>query len=470
MLTLVQARATAVEKTLLQLSYKYSQETVTSLAPLLQNPFFLEVVANKPLHLQRLLGMSKFTVEDALLQVYGVEILHSNGECHIADRRGQRLLTARDDCLATVLAVLSQRCQTRYPACCGLDCYSSNGFGWSLDMADIYSKFDQEFFDERVAPYLADHHAADYNHYTETLAAVKSLPPPTQCRPEQRPLWGKFYTALSRIFTIFRGMKRPPPVVVFNEEAERVSLIDVPHHPGKNGRPAAGKEFEQWETMMIRAHNIGGENAEIKTDGTGHEYLSIPHVVDPFIAIGSSWYVLPELPALEPVDMAEQEEEEEHDSQDESVNGEDGAYAPESAKPAPVARPPFRAPSHPLRPQHVDDEFTWLRSAIKDQCLRSIDLNSDKDLRDSGRVGGPLREGIECFAKMSAQAKSKIVRTIPTGQNPLPVVVRAMCASRPLAKFSQKEVGALLLNKLIMSQSQLPVKVIDGEVIVENRT
>lgn len=76
----------------------------------------------------------------------------------------------------------------------------------------------------------------------------------------QRPLWGKFHTALAHIFKIFRGMNRQPPIWVSGGEgAERVELITLTSNPGKNGKPAEGREFfEEWEMAMLRAHRLVG--------------------------------------------------------------------------------------------------------------------------------------------------------------------------------------------------------------------
>lgn len=134
MLSVIQARTTAVSRTLLQLSFKYDQTAITTLVPLLQNPFLLDSVAAKPLRLQKLLGMSTYSVEDALIQCYGVEWVGEAGYARLVGPGGDVILSTPDDCLGTVLATLSQRCQTRYPPCSGLDCYTASGFGWSLDL------------------------------------------------------------------------------------------------------------------------------------------------------------------------------------------------------------------------------------------------------------------------------------------------------------------------------------------------
>lgn len=100
----------------------------------------------------------------------------------------------------------------------------------------------------------------------------------------QRPLRGKFYTALAHIFKTFRHMKRKPPICVpGGEGAERVELITLASNPGKNGKPAEGREFvEEWEMAMLRAHSLGGDQAEILTDSQVYEYLSVPTLYDPF--------------------------------------------------------------------------------------------------------------------------------------------------------------------------------------------
>lgn len=156
------------------------------------------MVQNKKYYLQKLLGMSVYSVEDALYQVYGVEWRAESGRCSLVSGR-HFYISGPDDCLAMVLAVLSQRCQQRYPACAGLSCYSASGYGWSLDLDAIYGVFNRESFEANTGA---------YNHYKNTLDAVKNLPPPSQCPVMQRPLWGKFYTALAHIFKIFKDMNR----------------------------------------------------------------------------------------------------------------------------------------------------------------------------------------------------------------------------------------------------------------------
>lgn len=287
--------------------------------------------------------MSTYSVEDALIQCYGVKWVGEAGHAKLVGRGGAVILTTPDDCLGTVLATLSQRCQTRYPPCSGLDCYTASGFGWSLDLQYSYENFDRVSFEQYVLPYVDQHHNAEYHKYTAALAGVNGLPCPAQCAVAERPKWGKFFTVLAHLFKIFRGMNAPPVLLKVDPDAPRCELIHLSHMPNHHGIPAQGNKcFEEWEAQMIRAHHLGGENAEILTDDDGQEYLSVPTLFDPFSTIGSRWMRLPQLPDLEPVESDEEEEPDKEEAEEQEVEAEQGeAQVPHPPNPPPKAVAPF---------------------------------------------------------------------------------------------------------------------------------
>lgn len=106
--------------------------------------------------------MSVYSVEDALYQVYGVEWRAESGRCSLVSG-GHTYISGPDDCLATVLAVLSQRCQQRYPTCAGLSSYSASGYGWSLELDAVYAVFNRESFEANTGAYLDNHYGTEYN-------------------------------------------------------------------------------------------------------------------------------------------------------------------------------------------------------------------------------------------------------------------------------------------------------------------
>lgn len=171
---------------------------------------------------------------------------------------------------------------------------------------------------------------------------------------------------------------------------------------------------------------------------------------------------LPHLPELVPVE-SDEEEEPEREEVDEPELEPDRPAASAAAMPN---LPPGGAEPRP----RVDDGYNWLREHIREHCLRNVDLNANKDLRESGKIGGPLQEGMTAFASLSAQNRAKIVRSIPHGKNALLEVIAAMRASKALCRLTDDEIGALLVNRLIMCQSQLPAKLERGEVYIDNRT
>lgn len=112
----------------------------------------------------------------------------------------------------------------------------------------------------------------------------------------------------------------------------------------------------------------------------------------------------------------------------------------------------------------------WIRDLLRQYAPKPIDLNTDRALRDSGKEGGPCAEGITAKNKLSKQAWRQVLKTIPSSMHPLPEVMRVMSSNKNYRALTEREVGAILLSKLVMGQAQLPVTERGGELHIDNRT
>lgn len=229
MLSNVQSRAAIVSKVVSSLSFRYQQQDLASVSTLLKDPFFLDCVQHRPLHLTKLLGMSTYSCEDALYQVYGLEWDKVEQSVRLYRGRQPILVDTPDDVLGTVYCTMADRARTHYPACEGLRSSIDTGFAWTFSVPDVYTVFDRAGFEATVGQYLDQHHPTEYHHYLAAMAQLEGVPPPMECPAIDKPLCGKAYDALAKLLLLFRKMNRLPPIVAKEnlELRERCSLMDL---------------------------------------------------------------------------------------------------------------------------------------------------------------------------------------------------------------------------------------------------
>lgn len=81
------------------------------------------------------------------------------------------------------------------------------------------------------------------------------------------PKCGKYFTSVSRIFSLLLGMTRPLPIDESDRHlAPRCVIMALPNNLDSITVPAGGKnEFEPFEAQFIRTYQPGGPNEEIRT-------------------------------------------------------------------------------------------------------------------------------------------------------------------------------------------------------------
>lgn len=119
MLSTSQIRRSKLESIIHRLSFRHSQEELAGISSLLKDPFFFELFNLRSFEFKKITGMSRYSAEDALAEVYDAELSSSDGEVKLYVHRRVALATP-DDVLGTVLATLAERIRDHYAGCTGL--------------------------------------------------------------------------------------------------------------------------------------------------------------------------------------------------------------------------------------------------------------------------------------------------------------------------------------------------------------
>lgn len=480
MLSSAQLRRAKIEDIVHRLSFKHSQEKLAGVAPLLKDPFFLELFSSKSFEFKRVTGMSRYTAEDALSEVFDAEFAVEDGALKFYVGR-KLVLDTPEDILGTVSATMASRAREHYEICRGLDSDLASGSTGCLDTIAIHRVFDEPNFTKYAAPFYEYNHPTEFHNYLEALGNLEGVPPPGECSPIQRPLWGKYYTRLAQLYLILRKANRLPPIErPFDPDTPVCNLLQLASDNSKNGHPSDGLKFQEWELKMIETMQPGGPDAKI-LEHEGREYLVPMRLLDPFEYIGSSFYRLPPLPELVPCTQASYAPPppEGHgisDSDGDEFEDACGSAAP----PTPVAPtrvetrktvtfavpPPVAAPK---------DQYAQVRRVFRDYLAKPPNLSDKRnfELREDCKIGGPTEEGKDLHGVLSKRKRDKFCKSMPRGEHPLPEFIRLIKEGPENAAFGECEdipLAYYVLSKCILGCSQLPVAFRGGEVYITNCT
>lgn len=269
----------------------------------------LESLSESPLILQTLANSDLPTFSRSLgRKMYGLEdYLADNGNLHLQFKRGtpptliirddtthEVLWESKDDVLGTVTNWVGFQYKQKLPEARSYDLILDRA---NFDLSLAADCIDLEAIESVVLPYAKTNRESYYTAINDSFLAIKELPKPGYCPRNQNHLWGRFCNALSLLYRQFRIETEPfflefaPKKLPTGARISKVTTLGSWEDKSVVVEPLTGLEFQPFESQLILALR---PKAVVQTiDGKQYAFAG---EYDPFAAIGSSWFMLPEVP------------------------------------------------------------------------------------------------------------------------------------------------------------------------------
>lgn len=431
---------------------EYSSSQLIALRTLLQSEFVEPLVDNGNIvQLERLLGHSMFT-RKAYYREHGFEVY--TGKWDGKQKKtlirtfptSTVLVAYDDDIFGTIHASIHHKLLSVFPKADSLFCLGDNCACYDCDLGSIYKIFDVDQFENIVITSWKNstnpYSRTNADAYSMVKKGVKDLQPPDQCNPDEKLLWGQYYNTIARFFIEFRKEVVPPVFLDgFAPEFGDMLMMLLPEvintwEKGKVVIPYDRETFTPVEVATLIARYPHAKLVNNSDNNVPFYYLPAADNIDVFSLIGSKYVhiVLPELLSIDkPLPLTSN-----------SASLEQALVI-----------------SKGKGPDNFNDGYDEIRAFLYKYSVMSHDLNLE-GMEFIEKLKNGFGRATNFIDSASKNVKNNVVRKIPEGKNPLPIVMSAI-----LAGSKYQDIVWFAACKIVLCKGQFIASIENGEVFIK---